>query len=286
MGLSFHGEAPNLKWRKERQRVGGGRAELALSVLLPVAGLDFTRRIRIRLNEAVTYFTETVENRNQADHFFQWAEHVTLGPPFLSATESYIVIPATEGMTDPGGYDEGKGLLAPGRHFRWPTAPRASGGSVDLARPLARKGRGFVSALLLDPRRELGFVAAVNTRLRLLIGYCFARRDFPWVALWDENCAIQAPPWNRRTQARGLEFSTTPFPSGRRDAFFRGSLFGVPTLAYLPARRSKTVYYASFLAHLPQDFGQVRDIVAFPKTIEIRGSGRRSLTLSAAGLGA
>ena len=286
MGLSFHGEAPNLKWRKENRRVEGGRAELTVFVRLPIAGLDFRRNIEIRLNEPVAYFTETVENRKPADHFFQWAEHVTVGPPFLSAQGSYVVIPATKGMSDPGGYDEGRALLAPGRCFRWPTGPTVSGGSVDLARPLARKGLGFVSTLLLDPRRELGFVAAVNTRLRLLIGYCFARRDFPWVALWDENCAIQAPPWKQRTQARGLEFSTTPFPSGRRDAFSRGSLFGVPTLTYLPARQSKTVHYAAFLAHLPEDFGQVRDILAFPGTIEVRGSGRRKLCLSAAGWGA
>jgi hypothetical protein len=285
MGLSFHGEGPSKKWRKQNMRATSDRAELTLSVNLPVAGLDFTRQIMLLRGESVVYFTETVENLRTADHYFQWAEHVTLGPPFLSPGASYVVVPARDGMTDPGGYDEGKALLTSGRKFRWPMAPSVGAGLVDLSHPFSRAGTGFVSTLLLNRRRDFAFIGAVNTRLRMMIGYGFARRDFPWVALWDENRAIVARPWNGRTQACGLEFSTSPLPAGRHAAISEGPLFGVPAISCLPARRQKTVNYCAFLTRLPQGFGRVHDIVLGPGCIRILGKGRKSFPVNASGLG-
>ena len=257
MGLSANGEAPTKRWRKQQILAGPSLAALALSLTLPVAGLHFTREISLLPDESVVYFNETITNLRASDHYFQLAEHVTLGPPFLSARTSYVVIPANKGMTDPSGYDEGKVLLRSGSKFRWPIAPRVRGGWSNLSRPFQRIGTGFVCTLLLNRRRDFVFVAAVNTRLRLMIAYVFARKDFPWVAIWDENCAILAKPWKARTQARGLEFSTSPFPAGRHAAICGGPVFGVPAISCLPARSQKTVNYCAFLARLPLGFGRV-----------------------------
>ena len=111
----------------------------------------------------------------------------------------------------------------------------SDGGKVDLTRPFLRQGLGFVVAVLLDKKKSVGFVAAVNHKLGLFIAYCFKRSDFPWVAIWEENLGIAAPPWKQRTRARGLEFSTTPLPVLRRDAFLSGRLFDEPTLTCVPA---------------------------------------------------
>ena len=111
------------------------------------------------------------------------------------------------------------------KNFSWPNAPLLEGGKVDLTRPFLRQGLGFVVAVLLDKKKSVGFVAAVNRKLGLLIAYCFKRSDFPWVAIWEENMGIAAPPWKQRTRARGLEFSTTPLPVLRRDAFLSRTTF-------------------------------------------------------------
>ena len=138
---------------------------------------------------------------------------------------------------------------------------QVGGGTVNLTRPFSHSGLGFVTGVLVDPRRDLGFVAALNLRERLLIAYCFARRDFPWIAIWEENRAITAAPWKRRTQARGLEFGTTPLPVERREEFLEGGpLFEVPTVGCLPARGTRVVRYAAFLAHLTASFTQISDI--------------------------
>ncbi len=284
-GLSQHGEAPSAKWQKTNLQVGTQHVALTLSVRLPVAGLRFSREIKLRRGESVAYFQETVTNERRADHFFHWTQHVTLGPPFLSHRDSVVDLPGTKGITFPHGYNEGKALLASKRIFRWPVAPTRQGGNVDLTRLFLRRGLGFVAAVLLDTRREVGFITAVNTRLRLLIGYCFNRHDFPWVAVWEENQGIAAVPWNRQTQARGLEFGTTPLPVLRREAFALGTLFGTPTFACIPARAQKTIRYIGFLAQVPPGSGPGRDIHLQKNEIIIRGNdGKDLVRLPASGL--
>jgi hypothetical protein len=274
--LSQHGEAPSSKWQKKRISVGRQRVALELSVRLPVAGLRFSREIELRKGESVAYFKEVVHNERKADHFFHWTQHITLGLPFLSADDALVSIPGTRGITYPHGYDEGRALLSSNQEFNWPDAPLLEGGNVDLTRPFLRQGLGFVVAVLLDKKKEIAFVAAVNHKLGLLVAYCFKRSDFPWVAIWEENLGIAAPPWKQRTRARGLEFSTTPLPVLRRDAFLSGQLFGEPTIACVPAMSRKPARYVALLARVPHEFGNVGDIVLADKQVLIHGSSQKT----------
>jgi hypothetical protein len=138
---------------------------------------------------------------------------------------------------------------------------------------------------ILNPRRQLQYVAALNTHHGLLLGYCFRRSDFPWVAIWEENKARTAKPWNGRCQSRGLEFGSSPVPVTRREAFAVASMFDTPTFSVVPACGKLTANYLTFLAKVPENFGEVRDIYTAQSQIQIQGSGRRSsLSLPAAGL--
>lgn len=281
-GFSTHGEAPSAKWRRDRVHRDSKQVGLTLSVRLTVAGLKLTRTMTLRRGESVVYFQETIQNEREADYFFQWTQHVTLRPPFLSQTESRIAIPATNGKTFPQGYDEGKALLASDRLFRWPDAPTVTGAKVDLSRVLLRPGLGFVASVLLDPRRDLGFVAAINGRRHLMIGYCFRRCAFPWVTVWEENRTRTDAPWREKAMARGLEFGTSPFPIPRREAFALGPLFGTPTLAHIPARGRKTVTYMAFRASTPSNFGNISDVKLAGGEILITGSMQREVLRIAA----
>lgn len=268
-GLSQHGEAPNSRWHKTSHHIRDGQVTLTMSLRLPVAGLRFQREITLRKDHPIAYFKETVTNEKKCDHFFHWTEHITLGPPFISSRESIVSIPGIRGFTFPHEYDEGKSLLAPGRKFRWPVAPTRSGGAINLERVLLRKGLGFVASVLINPRREWGYVAALNTKWRLLIGYCFRREDFPWVTVWEENRAIRAVPWRKRAEARGLEFGTTPIASTRRETFREGSLYETATLTYIPARGRRTIEYFSFLVQVPAGVTQIGDVRCTEKDILI-----------------
>jgi hypothetical protein len=139
--------------------------------------------------------------------------------------------------------------------------------------------------VLLNPRRPVQYIAAWNESNRLLVGYCFRRSDFPWVAIWEENHSRASAPWNGRSQTRGLEFGSTPFPITRREAFAVSPLFDTPTFSVVPAKGKATVSYLSFLTQIPEDLGEVRDIEVAQNEILIKGSGRRApLRLPAAGL--
>jgi hypothetical protein len=270
-GLSQHGEAPMLKWWKTDSRTGRQKASLTLSTRLPAAGLSFSRNMQLQRGSPVIYITETVTNENRKDHFFHWVQHVTLGPPFISARDSRVALPGTKGMTFPHPYNGKHSLLATNRSFRWPLAPALKGGNVDLRQTLLRPGTGSVVGVLLDPRSRLGFVAAINLRHRMLIAYCFNRSDFPWVAVWEENRAIEGPPWKKRTETRGLEFGSTALPIQRHENAAMGNLFGVPTYANVPACGRKSVRYLAFLAQVPSELAEIRNIMIEGNKIVVRG---------------
>jgi hypothetical protein len=276
-GLSQHGEAPSSQWRIAGHSAGVHRASVKLKVHLPAAGLRFSRDLSLFRGESVVYFEETITNERRADHFFHWTQHVTLGAGFLAGPRTSIAIPGSKGLTSPDGYDEGKALLALGRTFRWPTAPLASGAKVNLTRPFSRAGLGYVAGVLIDPDRDIGFITGLNQKERLVFGYCFSRWDFPWITVWEENRAIQAIPWKRRTQALGLEFGTTPIPVGRRENLLHyGPLFGRPTAACVPARGKISVGYAAFLANVPANFTRLRDVRIAGDEILLFGAGSRA----------
>ena len=147
---------------------------------------------------------------------------------------------------------------------------------VDLARPFTKDGTGFVAALLTDSKRAVAFLAVLNRRLGLVAGYCFPRSMFPWITVWEENRARSSPPWDGRTQARGLEFGTTPMPLGREATFSNGYLLDTPAFCRVPASGTLQVGYVGFLAAVGKGWNEIRDIELGEKAITIVGdSGQR-----------
>jgi hypothetical protein len=63
-----------------------------------------------------------------------------------------------------------------------------------------------------------------------------------------------------------MEFGVSPFPETRRQMIDRGSLFGVPTFRWIPARRRVEVEYWIIVQH----------VECVPEHLA-RLSGRRSL---------
>ncbi|MBZ5666228.1 MAG: hypothetical protein LAO30_16660 [Acidobacteriia bacterium] len=282
-GLALHGEAANSCWRLVNRKKRSAESRLTLAVRLPAAGLRFRRELRLLPNESVVYVEESLTNERAQDHFFHWTQHVTLGLPLLHPDESVVALPGTRAMTWPHGY-EGASLVRDNQEFSWPDAPATDGGKVSLARPFARDGKGFVVAVLLDPQRELGFVAALNWRLGLLLGYCFRRSDFPWVAIWEENLARTGSPWDGKTRARGVEFGSTPMPLGREETFARGSLFDTLTFRRISAKSELRVPYVAFLSKVSSGWREIRDIQARRDTIIVTEERGEQLELQASGL--
>ena len=156
-GLSTHGEAPSLKWRKSSARLTARPVKLDAFRSLARGRSAIQPRNWDAGGESVVYLKETVTNERKLDHFFHWTQHATLAPPFVAPEDGRVFMSATKGITSPDGYG-GKALLESGKEFQWPLAPASTGGEVDLSHCLIRKGLGIIASLLLDPARDVQFV--------------------------------------------------------------------------------------------------------------------------------
>jgi hypothetical protein len=71
----------------------------------------------------------------------------------------------------------------------------------------------------------------------------------------------------------------------RREAFASGPLFDTPHFSLVPARGTKSARYISFLASVPDNFGELTDIRLADGEIEISGTGQKdAVRLHASGL--
>ena len=283
-GLPLHGEAASRNWRVTHRTANSAAARTTWRINLPSAGLAFEREIELSKGESVAVFRESVMNQRDADHYFHWVQHVTLGAPLLDPECSRVFISGSRAKTWPLGY-EGKSLVSADREFCWPNAPREKGGTADLSIPFGERGTGLVAFVQLDVERDVQFVAALNWRLGLVSGYLFRREDFPWVTVWEENCAREYEPWKGTTQARGMEFGTTPMPIGKEATFLAGKLFETPGWKRIRSGGAQKVVYAAFLAEVPKSWRGVQNIQVEKNALVMTGSREgEKITIGARGI--
>lgn len=277
-GHSTHGEAPSLKWKVESVR-NEQRPTLRYGAVLPEAQIRFTRDISLDRSHAVIYCEETATNLSSFDRPISWNEHVTFGPPFTETGVTVFDMPATRGKVCPAAYSS-RPLLRNDAEFRWPMAPTAGRGKMNL-RTIPNTRFEHYTAQLLDPMLEIAFTSACNAHLGLLVVYVFRRADFPWVGSWNERFHQSHAPWNERTFCRGIEFSTTPFAIPRRETVEQNRLFGELVYRWHPAKSELKVRYMTLLFEVPGDFGGVREVRLARGRATIQEARHKGRTLTA-----
>jgi hypothetical protein len=271
-GAGFHGEAPNNSWSVHKRAADASGARVTYGLECPDAGVRFTRTIRLHEGLPVVAFEEEVVNLRRRDAPLSWQQHVTLGPPFVEPGVTTLDLPATRGWTYPRPVGAGD-LLQTDREFRWPTSPGASGKPLPLN--VYPPGPGCsVSAVLLEPEAGgPGWFAACNPKLGLLIAYIFDAALYPWTALWIENRATCAPPWNGKAVTWGIEFGTTPMPVTRIETLSAGPLAGRRRFAVLPAKGTLRTRFTATLHRIPADWKGVGGVLHQEDRITIRERG-------------
>lgn len=278
-GLTTHGEAPALKWDIQKQ-VQFPKIRLQYGLTLPQAQISFSRNLTLDRVNPVIYCEEEAVNLSRYDRPISWNEHVTFGPPFLEAGTTWFDMPATRAKVCPASYSS-RFALQPDAEFTWPNAPTKDRKRMNL-RTMPGLRFGHYTAQLLNPELEIGFIAACNPLLRLLVVYAFLRADFPWVGNWEERYNRTAAPWLGKTFCRGLEFSTTPFAIPRRQTIEQGPLFGEPTYRWLSARSKARVRFLILLFEVPETFCGVASLSIARRRIDVLESGARGRKLSVA----
>jgi hypothetical protein len=239
-------------------------------VELPVAQLAFERSTALAENAAVLFVEERVENYGVAREI-HWVQHLSLGPPLVEPECGRVDASLDRAKTWPLGY-EGCEMLRSDTEFAWPYAPSVDqGDTFDLRAPFARAGCGFVAATRVDAAREFGFITALNWRLGLALIYGFRREDFPWVAIWEENCARRGAPWSGKAQVRGMEFGTTPMPLGREAIRAMGNLLDTPGSRTIEAGGVLEARYFAAIAAVPKHWRGIRDVTPGHDELTITG---------------
>src|SRR3954467_315861 len=234
-GLQPHGEASIATYR-----VTPVSTAIQMTATLSESQLLVERRLQ--LHGDTVHVREAVENLAATDRPVAWTQHVTLGPPFLEngTTEFRASATRSKVLETPFGAAD---YLVPGAIFDWPDAPCTDGATEDLRTYTSRQKSGAYTAHLMDPGERDACFAAYSPRHRLLFGYVWKQKDFPWMGIWEENRSRPHPPWNGRTLTRGMEFGVSPFPESRRAMIERGRLFDVPGFRWIPGRTRIEVEY-------------------------------------------
>jgi hypothetical protein len=240
LGISVHGEAS-----ASRYSVQAAGNRLSMTATLPQVQIRVERALELRGSRVE--IRESVESLCGFDRPIGWTQHATLGPPFLENGITVFEASATKSKV----FDTQFGVddyLKPGAEFDWPMAPKSTTGLADMSIFGHATPSSAFTAHLMDPSSVDAFFKATHPVLGLTFDYTWKRADFPWLGIWEENRSRQQAPWNGVTVARGMEFGVSPMPETRRQMVERGSLFGVPTFRWLPARSRLDVRYSAGFA--------------------------------------
>jgi hypothetical protein len=254
-GMPGHGEAHRQAWELKHSGKEGNTASITFIVKLPLVQETFTRTLRLVDGENVLYVQSELENQLPFDRPVCWAEHATIGSPFLEAGVTVVDMPARRAKTRP--YDESSRSvthrLASGKDFTWPNAPGVKGGKIDVRVAPKSGGTGDHTTSLMDASRKTVFVTALHPGKRYLLGYVFKPEEFPWVQSWEHY--PDSMKW-----ARGMEFGTMPFDVPRREAIQTNTLFESPTYRWLPAKTKIESRFLMFYTRTPEGFHKVDDV--------------------------
>ncbi len=279
-GMPGHGEAHRVPWESEGAEKSGAALAVRFLARLPLVHENLHRTLRMVDGEQVVYVESELENLLSFDRPVCWAEHGTIGSPFLEAGKTVVDMSARRAKTrNWGRQPQLPHRLAPFQDFSWPLAPGVGGEWIDVRAAPSPTNSGDHTTCLMDPSRRLVFVTALHPEKRLLFGYLFRREEFPWTQNWENY------PSNGKL-ARGLEFSTQPFDVPRREVIDTGSLFGAPTYRWLPAKSKIASKFLMFLVRVPEGFRRVDEVTlqGGKLVIEDRGAGRRLELAASLGL--
>jgi hypothetical protein len=270
-GLRSHGEAVGRTF----EVLSSTSREIRMRTALPLVQENVTRTFRAEGPNVLRIDTE-VESLLGFDRPMSWAEHATIGTPFLEPGKTVVDLSAARSQTRPHTRRKGTGLpqrYPSGVDFIWPNAPTQEGKTVDIRVAPDPPNSGGHTTSLIDVGRDWGWVTALHPDKRLLVGWVWKRSDFPWLQNWEY--------YTPGRMARGLEFSTQPYDVPRREAVNSSPMFGTPTFRWLPAKSRITTTFLMFYTAVPEGFSGVKDVALDGARLTVSSSTGAVVTLTA-----
>ena len=278
VGMPFHGEASRQPVKIVATGDSGPVHLVTMQSILPLAKETLTRTVEAVDGESIIYVTSRLESALAVDRPISWAEHATIGPPFLEPGKTMVDTPASNCRVRP--YKPGPipGHLVYDQDFKWPMAPTNDGGQADLRVIPTDHNWLDLASCQMDPSRRLAFVTALQLEKHLVFGYVFRREDYPWLMSWMNYTGDHRA-------ARGMEFSSQPFDISHQETVDMSPLFGTPTFRWLPAKSTIETRFLIFYTTVPDDFTRIDDVTLNGGQLTILDhSGKRMILAASKGL--
>jgi hypothetical protein len=273
-GMPFHGEANHQLFRILSTTHSATSHSVTMQAALPLAQETLTRTVEIIDGENLVHVTSVLQSLTSVDRPISWAEHSTIGPPFLQQGRVVVDMPATRCRVRPFKPGDIPGHLEYGKDFTWPMAPVIGGGEADIREVPTDHNWLDLASCAMDPGRTLAFVTALNLDQHLLYGYVFRREEYPWLMSWMNFTGDGRA-------ARGMEFSSQPFDISHRDTVAMSPLFGLPTFRWLPAQSQLETEFVLFYTRVPDTFTRIDDVTLQDGKLTIVSHSGATLTLRA-----
>ena len=264
-GMNGHGEAHRLMWSLVSADADADQVKLVQTVTLPRVHERLTREVLLFEGENVVRVHSRLESLLSFDRPVVWAEHGTIGSPFLEPAKTVVDMSANRAMTRPRPKPvRGRThRLTSGEEFEWPMAPTQAGGKVDLRAAPAEHDSLDHTGHLMTLGGEVAWVTALHPEKKLLLGYLFKTSEYPWMQTWENYPA-------EGMMARGLEFGTQSFDRPRREMITQNRLFGELLYRWLPAQSTIESTFLMFWTTVPEGMTGVSEIELDGGAITVR----------------
>ncbi|MBX3255345.1 MAG: hypothetical protein KF862_14485 [Chitinophagaceae bacterium] len=232
-GVPYHGEAANDVWRLDEKK----SRKLVMSTEGKREFLKIKRVVRLHPDQPVWHCHEEITNTASLGRLFNLVQHPTIAAPFLDA-DTRVFCNADKGFH----FEHYEEPVLWGT--TWPRGLNTRKKRVRLDK--SDTGDTGVYSFVVAENDPLGWIIAYAPEHNLLLGYIWARRDYPWINVWQQYDG-------KSIKYRGLEFGTTGIhqPFDKIIARCDLSVLNEQVLGYLDAGTTITKAYISFLIHPP-----------------------------------
>ncbi len=255
-GFGHHGEVNSQVWKMLNEpQIKDGSTICSMMCRLPMGGLELTREIELPVDEPIFCVTERIKNLNKYGRMYNIVQHVTIAPPFLDKTT------LIDNNTEKGFENKENGSLNQEEPvLNWPKAVN-NGEKISLRSFQNEWPR--VSSFVFNQNDKYGWVTACNPQKKLMLGYIWEVKDYPWINFWrsmEEGVPL----------AFGMEFGTTglhePFPVVAK----KGKIFDRNIYDFIDANEVISKSFVAFLAKIPEDYKGVDSIDISDKVMLIK----------------
>lgn len=272
-GIPFHGEAPHVSWQiKQLPTTNSNQMSAVMTCALPLAGIEVERNIVLETNSTAIVVIENVKNISRLGRLYNMVQHPTIAPPFLD--DSTVVNSNAEfGFSQQGHIPDSKQEA-----HRWPQM-RLGDEVADLSHFSAASLTGTsteansdVSSFVFADDVKFGWVTAMHSKSRLLLGYYWRTADYPWLNIWRFRKG-------NSVLARGLEFGTTGYHQPFPILLKQHKILGRGLYEYLDADETHARSYVAFVAPIPEDLHGVESISHSDGNIHVHYDGKREVRI-------